>query len=282
MKLKKRIKGSIDEFKNVVNNSKYFSDILKYYGCKKNGGVIKVIKSVIDEFNISVEHFSKELPQKKYHIIEKECPYCHKKFETFNGGKKEKKSCSVECGNSFSRHTDQSKKKISDTLKGRHLSYDIKRKISLSLGGKGEPRKRKWVMVNGIMILYKECPSCKEYKVILKNKKICEDCKFSYYSIYRPNCEFDFNIFDYPNKFDLTLIKKYGIYSPINKRNNLNGVSRDHLYSVRDGFEYKVDPNLIKHPANCRLVLNVDNQKKHCKSIISFDELKKRILGWNN
>jgi hypothetical protein len=284
MKLKKRITQNIEEFKIVVSNSKYISDIIKYYGCKKNGGVKKVIKSLIKESNISTDHFSKELPQKKYFNIEKECPYCHKKFQTLNGGKKERKTCSVKCGNSFSRHTDESKKKISNSLKGRKIPDHIKRKISLSLGGNGvrKVKKREWAIVNGIEMSHKECISCKQKKYLLKYKRICDECKFNYYYIYRPNCEFDFNIFDYPNKFDLTLVKKYGIYSPINKRNNLNGVSRDHLYSVKDGFKNKIEPDLIKHPANCSLILQTDNSSKNCKSIISFDELKKRIEEWDN
>lgn len=58
-------------------------------------------------------------------------------------------------------------------------------------------------------------------------------------------------------------------------------MSRDHLYTVSDGFKNKVDPNIIKHPANCELILHTDNQKKNVKSKITLDELLKRIESWD-
>jgi hypothetical protein len=38
---------------------------------------------------------------------------------------------------------------------------------------------------------------------------------------YRRLCSFNFNIFEYPDEFDLLLIEKHGLYSPTNKNNNL-------------------------------------------------------------
>jgi hypothetical protein len=123
------------------------------------------------------------------------------------------------------------------------------------------------------------CKICKINKLSTK-RIICEQCKFEYYSVYRPRCEFKFNVFDYPGKFDLTLLKKLGFYSPVNKNNNLNGISRDHLYTVKDGFDNKIDPEIIKHPANCSLVTHTDNQSKGRFSSITLDELMKRINEW--
>lgn len=53
---------------------------------------------------------------------------------------------------------------------------------------------------------------------------------------YRLDASFNFNLKDYPDKFDFDLIKKYGWYSPTNKNNNLDGVSRDHVVSVKYGL----------------------------------------------
>jgi len=92
--------------------------------------------------------------------------------------------------------------------------------------------------------------------------------------------KFDFNVYEYPNKFDLDLIKKYGWYSASNRGNNLNGVSRDHMFSVKDGFKLKISPDIMKHPANCKLMIHKDNNLKKTNSTITIDELLERIKNW--
>lgn len=98
---------------------------------------------------------------------------------------------------------------------------------------------------------------------------------------YRQLCEFKFNLSDYPDKFDFNLIKKYGWYSAVNRGNNINGISRDHLYSIKDGFTNGIAPEIISHPANCELVLHRENQKKKSKSKITLNELLKKIEHWD-
>lgn len=107
----------------------------------------------------------------------------------------------------------------------------------------------------------------KEYKIKLR--------------IYRNACAFKFALNDYPEEFDFELIKKYGWYSPSNKKNNLGGVSRDHMYSVKEGFENNVNPDLLSHPANCKLLIHNDNVSKHKASSITLEELKERIASWD-
>lgn len=113
-----------------------------------------------------------------------------------------------------------------------------------------------------------------------KRKQICEGCRFDYYHVYRPLCEFRFDLNSYPNKFDLDEFLQYGFYSPKNKKNNPIGVSRDHLYTVKDGFDNKIDPTVIRHPANCSLIRNEKNQSKGRKSSITLEELLERIKNW--
>jgi hypothetical protein len=125
----------------------------------------------------------------------------------------------------------------------------------------------------------KKCKNCKK-NVLEKHKQICKECSKQYYEFYRPLCEFKFRLEDYPEKFDLNLIRKYGRYSPKNKGNNLKGISRDHLYSVKDGFKNRIDTEIISHPANCKLVIHRENQNKYTKSDITIEELKNRILNW--
>lgn len=97
---------------------------------------------------------------------------------------------------------------------------------------------------------------------------------------YSRSCKFRFSISQFPNWFDGSIIKKYEMYSTPGSRigvKNLNGVSRDHLYSISDGWLNNIDSKFIRHPANCQLVRHKDNQQKNRKSPITLNELLSRI-----
>jgi len=97
------------------------------------------------------------------------------------------------------------------------------------------------------------------------------------YKKYKSDCSFKFNLKDYPDYFNFLLVEKHGWYSPTNKNNNLSGVSRDHMFSVREGFEKEIDPYLISHPANCELMIHNYNISKNKKSSITIDDLLNKI-----
>lgn len=211
------------------------------------------------------------------------CNNCNKEFSDLV--KSERKFCSSSCAGSYNNsnrnHSNETKQKIREKLVGRKVSEEIKEKNrgKNNPGWKGgisiEKRTKK---IDG----KKKCRYCNEFKVSEKHKLICVDCRMEYYGAYRPACEFKFDINNFKEEFDFTLIEQYGWYSPSNKGNNLNGVSRDHLYSVRDGFVNKVAPEIIAHPANCRLMKHSENNLKNYNSLITIDELKERIEHWNN
>lgn len=165
-----------------------------------------------------------------------------------------RKFCSRNCSGSFNTkgriHSEETKNKIRNKLK--------KNKIKI--------KKERL------------CKNCKN--IVGFRKTICEDCKKMYYKYYRPNAEFQFNINLYKDKFEFDLIEKHGWYSPSNKGNNLNGVSKDHLYSVKDGFINNIDTEIIKHPANCKLMIHNENNKKNSNSSITLEELLERIKSW--
>jgi hypothetical protein len=52
------------------------------------------------------------------------------------------------------------------------------------------------------------------------------------------------------------------------------------MYSVRDGFINNIDPEIIKHPANCQLMLHNENNSKNYNSSITIDDLIERIKNW--
>lgn len=134
---------------------------------------------------------------------------------------------------------------------------------------------------------------CKECDKILsygkRNNLFCDIiCKRNYntrnsteYQVYKANCQFKFNLLDYPNEFDFTLIEKYGWYKAKNHGDNLNGISRDHMVSIKFGFKNNIDYNIINHPANCKLMRHNDNVSKHSNCSITIDELLCRINRWN-
>jgi hypothetical protein len=149
------------------------------------------------------------------------------------------------------------------------------------------------------------CEICskKSHKNFHSHRKICLDCKFQKnqkkkirkenkkrkinearlknLDTYRRLCKFKFGIASYPQEFDFTLIEQHGWYQPANKGNNLNGVSRDHMVSVKYGFENGIDPHIIAHPANCRLIRHNDNVSKNSDCCISYEELLQRIDIWD-
>lgn len=98
---------------------------------------------------------------------------------------------------------------------------------------------------------------------------------------YRKKAAFNFSLSDFPNEFDFSLIEQYGWYKAKNHGDNLNGVSRDHMVSVMFGFKHAVDPSIISHPANCRLVRHNDNVSKGRKCLITIDDLILRIKEWD-
>ncbi len=191
--------------------------------------------------------------EKKY------CLFCNKNFESYykKNGKFCSKTCSAKFNNKNRKHSEETKFKI---------SLKLKNSVNIKLN---KPKK----------INVKKCKLCNDIFNI-KYKKICETCKFKYYKIYRTECNFNFNVYDYPKEYDLNQIKEHGWYSPRNKKNNLYGISKDHIYSVMDGFKNNVDPKIISHPANCELLLYSLNSKKKDKSNITLEELKMKIIEW--
>lgn len=203
----------------------------------------------------------------------------------------QKKIC-LNCDEEIKRASDFSVRKFCNKSchasfynKKRVLSKETKDKIRKKLKGGNNPNWKGGVSENNYIkkILGKgKCGGCGNYSVEIKNKSICEDCRVEYYKFYRPSCEFDFDIKDYKDFFDLSIINKYGWYKPKNRGDNLGGVSKDHLYSVKDGFINKIPIWIIKHPANCRLILQSENAKKRTKSCITIEELINMIDEFDN
>lgn len=93
---------------------------------------------------------------------------------------------------------------------------------------------------------------------------------------YRRSCDFKFKFEKYPLDFDSTLPMYSGRLNP-----DIMAYSRDHMVSVSEGFKQNIDPKIISHPANCRLITQLDNVRKSVDSCITIEELINRIEEWN-
>jgi hypothetical protein len=250
--------------KETINNRKYCS-----LSCRN----IYVNKHIRDYNKNNVINNNKEL---EYLLNPKKCDNCgniipfKKKNNIFCN-----RSCSVQKNNKKRNCTWG--KKISDGLK---KYIEVNGKFG-SLVQKLKSTGRKRIIYNNI------CLNCHKY--FNKKSKYCDNnCRREYeknngdkYQIYKFESSFKFNLKDYIDEFDFTLIEEYGWYSPSNKKNNLKGVSRDHMFSVKEGFEKGIDPKIISHPANCKLMIHNENISKHKKSSITLEELLDRIEYFN-
>jgi len=98
--------------------------------------------------------------------------------------------------------------------------------------------------------------------------------------LYRYYSKFQFSLNKYPEKYDFSLIEKYGWYKAKHCGDNMNGVSRDHMISVRYGFDNNIPTWIISHPANCQLKRHNDNVSKGMKCDLTLDELLEKIKKW--
>lgn len=187
------------------------------------------------------------------------------------------KFCSHSCSANFTN-----RERINN---GWEMSLESKNKISEKLSKiHKKPVSQKTSWKNNIVgvfskIFFCTCKKCSLKFVEQTPKRLCFSCKRQTQratDIYK----FSFNVYDYPDLFDLSLIEKHGWFSQGGKKRkikNINGVSRDHRVSVSEALKNNYDPYYITHVCNCQLMLHSVNNKKKGRSSISYEELKKIV-----
>lgn len=283
-----------EEFKEI--DGKVFSNHVRW--CKENP----------DRERLSGDLFKKKLSKSSYNFADRRFGKLKRfKVTCFNCGEdfyveerensfpqKERYFCSLKCAHQYSGHQADPKKigeGVIRTLKesGKYKGVKIGKK-------KIHTRRQTYT---------KHCPVCNEdFQTFNKEQKCCSiSCSKQYRDAigfnlkiqnaselereklrlikYRRDCQFKFGIKNYPDEFDFKLIEEHGWYSAKNRGNNMGGVSRDHMYSVKQGFLNNIDPKIISHPANCRLVLQSDNASKKDACSITLEELLQRIKEWD-
>lgn len=174
-------------------------------------------------------------------------------------------TCSLACAKSHS-HSDETNNKIRQAVIKSNIKKGIIKNISwiCNLCGKSfiKSRKSKYCSIGCVkQARRKNAPEL---------------------SAYRVECKFKFNPYKFPEILDISLLTKYGFYSPINKKNNLGGVSMDHKLSIVDGFKSNIDPYYMSHIMNCQLMIHNKNIGKGSKSTITADELKRLVDNYDN
>ncbi len=107
---------------DIFNTFNSLSDACRYFNFHLNSQGFNKIKKIIKDYNINISHFNPKLKQKKYDVIEKNCPVCETIFTTKKGHKREKQTCSYSCSNTFFRsginNPNFGKKNFTDTHNG--------------------------------------------------------------------------------------------------------------------------------------------------------------------
>jgi hypothetical protein len=85
----------------IIKNSQTITEAIKKIYGYDNGKSRKKFFELIDTKNLDIKHLRKR--ELKYPIISKTCPVCEKTFETKNGSKDEKTTCSYSCSNTYFR-----------------------------------------------------------------------------------------------------------------------------------------------------------------------------------
>jgi len=204
--------------------------------------------------------------------VQRMCLQCGKEF-TSSTRKQHQKCCCSECARKYSR----SHVNVANITEGVNRWLDRNPQ-----SGRGRKVTRKCLWCGS---QFETTPS--------RNKMCCSvSCSANHqnrhfrenwtaYQKYKHDCKFRFSLSDFPSEFDFGLIEKFGWYKAKNRGDNPGGVSRDHIVSIRWGYENNAPAEWIRHPANCQLLRQPENVSKGKRESITLSELKQRIDNWN-
>jgi hypothetical protein len=229
--------------------------------------------------------------------------YCKNCNTTLRYKDRKNKFCSKSCAASFSNKTrvlngyqitDEHKIKTSNTLKSKRstltsytckvcksIHYTKERKQQCCYNKKTIHQVRKITAYETkttpyaySTIKYCTCKICKCNFTSITQLQYCSVCTTTKV-LQRSRYRFKFNIFNYPDLFDIPKLIEVGFYSAGGKSGawNINGLSRDHRVSITDAITNGYDPYYISHPCNCELMVHSQNTRKHTKSSLSYSDL---------
>lgn len=126
------------------------------------------------------------------------------------------------------------------------------------------------------------CKVCHTKFLARTSLQFCKQHR-DHHSNKRSEYRFQFNIYDYPDLFNLDLLNTVGFYAPGGKAGKWNpdGLSRDHKVSITEAIKHEYDPYFITHPLNCELMPHSTNNKKKGKSSLTYNELVQLVNEYN-
>lgn len=166
--IKQSIETNISLFQKNLQKVNSFADLCRLYDLPNNGKQHKYFKELISKNDFSISNWDWHEKLKKHKNIEGACPVCGNIFITKDGGRGKTTYCSRKCSNSIdSKHSEESKEKISESIKKYLLSIGkIPRTRVINKDGKR-------VIVPALKI---KCVICgKEKKVYRKTQKCCSN-----------------------------------------------------------------------------------------------------------
>lgn len=111
------------------------------------------------------------------------------------------------------------------------------------------------------------------YKFLFIRNSLYEQEKLSnpnFSQSYRYKARFKTRPCDLPYIKGYELLQELGYY---NKDTNPGGVVMDHRYSIKDGINNKIDPEILGRLYNCEFITHKDNLLKSSRSSITLQDL---------
>ena len=200
---------------------------------------------------------------KNYYSNPRFCTVCNTEIDYF---KRHNKSCSKQCSAKIGNKSEYRQSE----------EYKSKMKTAVAIKREQTPKKEPVIWGPYTRIYLIKCKISGEMFYSKTVKQISDSAKTEK-RLYREKCSFKFDVYKYPEEFDIQLLKIYGWYSAKNKGDNFEGCARDHMISVSYGLTHKIDPKIISHPANCQIIQNKENQKKRGECSLTLNQLLLRI-----
>lgn len=223
------------------------------------------------------------------------CKKCGTLFKPSN--QKSLTACSRSCATSLAnvlrgKRSEETKQKISEGLRTttkrtrqRTLLKEPKSKTNkITVKPYYQLKQNGTIVGPHTKLFYCRCKHCSVRWYSRTMLKYCKDHVKLYSCEARTVYKFTFNVYHYPDLFDLTLLKEKGWYSPGGKSGKWNptGLSRDHKISVNEAILNGYDPYYIKHPLNCELLPQTANNSKKTKCSVTYIELVRQINEYDS
>lgn len=269
--------------------NKTFASALGLSGHKRmhgpSGGTITqtLCSCVITKIEMPVQYLT------KYQNLLKPCKQCNKLFKPGTG----KIFCGTSCSASYTNkqrgpRSEETKKKIKNSVSEYYKLKPKKTKI-VSVKIKNTIHKIKTPKMPKVTGEFSKlftcsCKHCKTKFVSRIKKQYCLKHRNLYSTSSKSGYKFTFNVYHYPDLFDLDLLNSTGWFSPGGHAGkwNIDGLSRDHKVSVTEAIANNYDPYYITHPLNCELMPHSQNNSKKTNSSITYSELKKLVDAYDS